>query len=109
MKAVANVTMNRVAHEDFPNTTCGFAKQDHEQKTCQFPWWCDRHSGDVKEDKSYAIGIARTAFNRQFKNRTGGALYFHHRRVNPPWSKKYIKTAGIDKFIFYKLTSNKAN
>ena len=110
MEAVANVVMNRVGHEGFPNTICGVVKQGHEQGACQFSWWCDGRSDDAKEDESYAIAkeIARKALNRQLKDRTGGALYFHHRKVVPGWSKEYIKTAEVGEFVFYKPASGVA-
>ena len=110
MEAVANVVMNRVGHEGFPNTICGVVKQGHEQGACQFSWWCDGRSDDAKEDESYAIAkeIARKALNRQLKDRTGGALYFHHRRVVPDWSKEYIRTVEIGEFIFYKPAGGQA-
>ena len=110
MEAVANVVMNRVGHEGFPNTICGVVKQGHEQGACQFSCWCDGRSDDAKEDESYAIAkeIARKALNRQLKDRTGGALYFHHRRVVPDWSKEYIRTVEIGEFIFYKPAGGQA-
>jgi len=110
MEAVANVVMNRVGHEGFPNTICGVVKQGSEQKACQFSWWCDGRSDDAKEDKSYATAkeIARKALNRQLKDITGNAMYFHHQKVAPDWSKEYIETVKIDEFLFYKPTGGKA-
>ncbi|SDY58572.1 cell wall hydrolase [Nitrosomonas sp. Nm58] len=110
MEAVANVVMNRAGHEGFPNTICGVVKQGHEQGACQFSWWCDGRSDDAKEDESYAIAkeIARKALNRQLKDRTGGALYFHHQRVVPDWSKEYIRTVEVGEFIFYKPAGGEA-
>lgn len=110
MEAVTNVVMNRVGHEGYPNTICGVVKQGHEQGACQFSWWCDGRSDDAEEDESYAIAkeIARKALNRQLKDRTGGALYFHHRRVAPDWSKEYIKTVKVGEFIFYKPAGGKS-
>lgn len=104
MEAVANVVMNRVGHEGFPNTICGIVKEGHEQGACQFSWWCDGRSDDAEEKKSYsqAKEIARMALNRQLKDRTGGALYFHHREVSPDWSREYIRTVEIGEFAFYK-------
>lgn len=104
MEAVANVVMNRVGHEEFPNTICGIVKQGHEQGACQFSWWCDGRSDDAEEKESYSRSkeIARMALNRQLKDRTGGALYFHHRGVSPDWSKEYIRTVEIGEFAFYK-------
>jgi len=104
MEAIASVVMNRLGHEGFPNTICEVVRQGHEQGACQFSWWCDGRSDTAKEDDAYAIAkeIARRALNRQLSDRTGGALYFHQRQVNPSWSTAYIKTAELGEFVFYK-------
>lgn len=104
MEVIANVVMNRLGHEGFPNTICKVVMQGREQGACQFSWWCDGRSDDAKEDKSYAIAkeIARKALNRQLTDRTGGALYFHQRKATPSWSKKYIETVEVAEFVFYK-------
>ena len=44
MEAVANVVMNRLGQEGFPNTICGVVREGHEQGACQFSWWCDGRS-----------------------------------------------------------------
>jgi spore germination cell wall hydrolase CwlJ-like protein len=110
MEAVANVVMNRLGHKGFPNTICGVVKQGHEQGACQFSWWCDGRSDDAEEDKSYAIAkeIARKALNRQLTDRTGGALYFHHRKVTPNWSNEYLRTVEVGEHVFYKPAGGKA-
>ena len=104
MESVASVVMNRLGHDDFPNTVCEVVKQGHEQGSCQFSWWCDGRSDHAREDESYAIAkeIARRALNLQLPDRTNGALYFHKRGGAPSWAAKYIKTAEIESFVFYK-------
>lgn len=110
MEVVANVVMNRVGHEGFPETVCGVVKQGQEQGACQFSWWCDGRPDDAKEDESYATAkdITRKALNRQLKDRTNGALYFHHRKVAPSWSNEYMKTVEVEDFLFYKPAGAKA-
>jgi spore germination cell wall hydrolase CwlJ-like protein len=104
MEAVANVVMNRLGHEGFPDTVCKVVKQGSETKSCQFSWWCDGKSDSVQEEVPYAMAkeIARKALNKQLPDHTGGALYFHDRTVHPSWAKEYIKTADIGLFRFYK-------
>ena len=104
MEAVANVVMNRLGHEGFPDTVCGVVKQGSETKSCQFSWWCDGRPDTVQEETQYerAKEIARKALNKQLPDRTGGAMYFHDKTVKPVWSRKYIKTASIGLFVFYK-------
>ena len=111
MQAIANVVMNRLGHEGFPNTVCGVAKQGQEQGSCQFSWWCDGRPDDVEEEEPYthAKEIARKALNRQLNDQTDGALYFHHQQVTPSWAEGYSKTAEIGEHVFYKPVLGKAN
>jgi spore germination cell wall hydrolase CwlJ-like protein len=104
MEAIANVIMNRIGHDGFPNTICGVVKQGHEQGACQFSWWCDGRSDDATEEEPYlqAKEIARKALNGQLRDRTGGALYFHNRKLAPNWSKEYIRTVEVGELVFYK-------
>jgi spore germination cell wall hydrolase CwlJ-like protein len=104
MESVASVVMNRLGHDGFPNTVCEVVKQGQEQGACQFSWWCDGRSDHAREDESYAVAkeIARRALNLQLTDRTGGALYFHQRKAAPGWAAKYVKTAEIENFVFYK-------
>jgi spore germination cell wall hydrolase CwlJ-like protein len=104
MEAVANVVMNRLGHEGFPDTVCAVVKQGSETKSCQFSWWCDGRPDTAQEETQYAIAkeIARKALNKQLPDRTGGAMYFHDRTVKPVWAKEYIKTAETGMFQFYK-------
>ena len=109
-EAIANVVMNRIGHKGFPNTICGVVKQGREQGACQFSWWCDGRPDDAVEEENYSRSkeIARKALNRQLKDRTGGALYFHNRKVTPKWSKKYIKTVELGEHIFYRPAGGEA-
>ena len=104
MSAVASVVLNRLGHEGFPDTICGVVKQGVETKACQFSWWCDGRPDQVEEEQRYDVAkeIARKALNQQLKDRTGGALYFHDRKVHPDWAKAYRKTAETRHFLFYK-------
>ncbi len=110
MEAIANVVMNRLGHEGFPNTVCGVVKEGSEQGACQFSWWCDGRADDAREDEPYshAKEIARKALNRQLMDLTGGAMYFHHRKVTPNWSSIYIRTVETGEHIFYKPADGKA-
>jgi spore germination cell wall hydrolase CwlJ-like protein len=110
MEAIANVVMNRLGHKGFPNTICGVVKQGYEQGACQFSWWCDGRSDDASEGEPYshAKEIARKALNRQIKDPTDGALYFHNRKVTPNWSSEYIRTVEVGEHVFYKPAGGKA-
>lgn len=104
MQAVANVVMNRLGHEGFPDTVCGVVKQGSEQGACQFSWWCDGRADDAQAEDAYAVAkeVARKALNGQLPDRIGGALYFHTRQVSPSWGEEFMQTAEIGEFVFYK-------
>lgn len=104
IEAIANVVMNRLGHEGFPDKVCDVVKQGSEQGACQFSWWCDGNSDEAEEDEAYAVAkeIARKALNGQLPDRTNGAMYFHHKKVSPDWSDEYIKTVQVGDHIFYK-------
>jgi spore germination cell wall hydrolase CwlJ-like protein len=104
MEAVANVVMNRLEKPVFPKTICEVVREGREQGACQFSWWCDGRADNAEDEKSYAIAkeIARKALNKQLRDRTGGALYFHHGEATTSWAVEYIKTAKVGKLSFYK-------
>jgi spore germination cell wall hydrolase CwlJ-like protein len=104
MHGVANVVMNRLRNGGFPDSICGIVKQGSEKKGCQFSWWCDGRPDSAQEAKPYETSkeIARKALNRQLKDLTGGALYFHGKGVKPSWEKDFIKTIRIDGLTFYR-------
>lgn len=104
MQAIANVVMNRLGREEFPATVCGVVKQGQEQGACQFSWWCDGRGDEVEETEPYTLAkeIARRALNQQLPDRSGGALYFHRRDVNPQWAAQYRQTAAVGQHLFYK-------
>ncbi|MEC9483769.1 MAG: cell wall hydrolase [Halomonas sp.] len=110
MESVANVVMNRLGYEGFPDTVCAVVRQGSEQGNCQFSWWCDGRSDSAQEEVSYELAkeIARKALNQQLKDRTGGALYFHHRGVSPGWADEFIVTLEEGDFVFYRPGAGEA-
>ncbi len=110
MHAVASVVMNRLRHAGFPKTVCGVVTQGHEEGACQFSWWCDGRQDDAEEHEPYTAAkeIARRALNRQLADRTNGALYYHHQRLTPSWSKEYTRTVEIGAHVFYKPDGGEA-
>lgn len=108
MESVANVVMNRLASEEFPNTVCEVVKQGSEQSPCQFSWWCDGRPDEVVEDDAYEVAkeVARKALNQQLPDHTDGALYFHDRTVHPPWANEFLLTTETEAFLFYRPDLN---
>lgn len=102
--AVAAVTLNRVGHEEFPDTVCGVVKQGGERRNqCQFSWWCDGRK-DIPDDPAAwhrARLIARNALEGKLADPTAGALYYHAAYVTPLWADGKKRTARIGRHVFY--------
>ena len=110
--AVAQVTLNRVKHDRFPNTICGVVYQGYYlnnnpiKHKCQFSWWCDGKSDKPKEIESwnYALMLARHMHEGVFDNIdvVKDATHYHAVYVKPYWTKEKKKVKVIADHIFYK-------
>jgi spore germination cell wall hydrolase CwlJ-like protein len=108
--AVAQVTLNRVEHRDFPEDVCRVVYQKnifYEKTVCQFSWYCDRKSilrPIDKESFNESMIVAKKVLLEGFRLPSlHQALFYHADYINPGWRKpKIIK---IGRHIFY--ASNK--
>lgn len=103
-RAIAWVTLNRVASADYPNTICEVVWQDS-----QFSWTQDGKSDVPKNQEAWsrARALAELVYSRyygshNFPDPTDGAIMFHATYVKPYWRKHFEKTVRIDDHIFYK-------
>jgi spore germination cell wall hydrolase CwlJ-like protein len=110
--AVAQVTMNRVAHPAFPKDVCGVVYQKNkvmERVVCQFSWHCDsatrsRPVNKTAYNESYEV--AKKVLLEGFKlDVLKNALYYHADYVNPQWGLPKIGKIGAH--IFYGEKGNK--
>jgi spore germination cell wall hydrolase CwlJ-like protein len=108
--AVAQVTMNRVAHGQFGKDVCGVVYQKNvimEKVVCQFSWACDqaartRPVNAAAYNESYEV--AKKVILEGFKlDSLKEALYYHANYVNPKWPLERIGSIG--NHIFYKPKS----
>jgi N-acetylmuramoyl-L-alanine amidase len=100
--AVAQVTMNRTRHPNFPNTVCDVVYQKI-NGIHQFSWVGE---GVKKIVNSRAwedsLLIARKALTEHKVHDTlyrTKAMYFHNTTVNPEWNLKYVVQIG--NHLFY--------
>ena len=117
--ATAQVVMNRVADDRFPNTICEVVKQgptrpsweDPEKEypikhRCQFSWYCDGKDDTPKNEKAWkkAQDVAFLVIYDKIKlDVTEGATHYHATYVRPSWAKTKKRTTRIEKHIFYNL------
>lgn len=104
--AVAEVTLNRVAHRDFPKTICDVVRQGAEQglHRCQFSWVCDRRSNEPDHDAAWrdAELVAYAALFLNLPDPTRGALWYHADYVTPPWAGAMAEATRIGRHLFYR-------
>ena len=111
--AVAQVTLNRVKDERFPNNICDVVKQGLTYKwnpsipirnQCQFSWYCDGKSDVPKEKDAWdtAMMVANHVFYRKVDDLVDGATHYHAHYVQPSWAETKTYIIRIDDHIFYR-------
>ena len=104
---VAQVTLNRAAHPDFPKDICAVVYQKNkvmERVVCQFSWYCDSaHKARAINRPAYheSMEVAKKVLLEGFRLPSlEPALYYHADYVNPQWRLDRITKIGAH--IFYK-------
>lgn len=103
--AVAEVILNRVESEQFPDTLCGVINQGTGRKyQCQFTYTCDGYKEVINEKKAYqrVAKVARAALDGLKTELTEGATYYHTTAVKPRWSRVFTNTTRIGVHVFYR-------
>lgn len=103
--AVAEVILNRMDHNRFPDTVCGVVNQGsgNGKYRCQFTYTCDGKLEVINEKKAWeSVGkVAALALTMDKRPLTHGATYYHTNYVSPSWSKKFARTTTIGTHHFY--------
>ncbi|MBP0481097.1 cell wall hydrolase [Sagittula salina] len=101
--AVAEVIMNRVSSQRFPNSVCGVVHQSN-GRGCQFSYTCDGHPEAVGEPAAWSrVGkVAKMMLDGAPRGLTRGATYYHTNAVAPKWSRTFTQTASIGDHLFYR-------
>ena len=116
--ATAQVVMNRVEDNRFPNTICEVVKQGPTRPSwedpkkeypikhrCQFSWYCDCKDDTPKNEKAWrkAQDVAFLIIYDKIKlDVTEGAKHYHATYVKPSWAKTKTRTTRIESHIFYR-------
>jgi spore germination cell wall hydrolase CwlJ-like protein len=116
--AVADVVLNRVESNRYPDTICEVVKQsklsewwleNHNKEVpvrnkCQFSWYCDGRSDEPTEIDAWhraqnvAISII---YGKVFRGLTEDATHYHTDYVNPKWNRNMFLVGRIGDHIFY--------
>jgi len=105
--AVAEVTLNRVASERFPNTVCSVVHEQRWDKIRRrnvgaFSWTeLDSLANPKGKPWQQATAIAVAAYDNQESPKVPGALFYHAKRITPRWSRNKELVAEIGRHKFY--------
>lgn len=127
--AVADVVLNRVHDDRYPNTICEVVKQakvkeswktkqdpelPEEQRKyipirnmCQFSWWCDGKSDEPKDETGWAQAqyvAGAILYSNKYIGITEGATHYHATYVKPRWAhdRGMNHIGRIGAHIFYR-------
>ena len=105
-RAVAQVVLNRVRDQNFPDTVCGVVYQGWYRKTgCQFSFVCDGslvRRPPNEEERARATAVAAQALNGYVATAVGTATHYHTDYVDPYWGSSVVEVAKIGAHIFYR-------
>ena len=99
MVAVAEVTLNRVESDRYPDDVCEVVKQPY-----QFSWYIsDDKMPPIEEDDVFSEAFIIAKDMIESGNRPFGlsATHFHTRSIRPYWADKFERVATIGNHIFY--------
>ena len=107
-RAVASVTLNRVASKHYPNNICDVVYEKRwdrirKRYVGQFSWTEFDQPPKLKSKAWYrAWQIAEAAYKDKDKQQLKGAIFYHAKYIKPSWARKKKPVARIGSHIFYK-------
>jgi len=112
MVSVADVVLNRVNDERYPDSICEVVQQGPigsnglpKRNQCQFSWYCDGKS-DYPTNKDAWVKAQQIAHNmvtyNDYRGITEGATHYHATYVSPKWARDLQLIGRIGEHIFYR-------
>jgi spore germination cell wall hydrolase CwlJ-like protein len=109
---VADVVLNRVKDNRYPDTICEVVKQglqdangNMRRNKCQFSWYCDGRA-DTPQNEDLWVDAQTLAWNvvenGKYRGLTEGATHYHATYVNPRWASTLQLVGRIGAHIFYR-------
>ena len=106
-RAVAEVTLNRVASPRFPSTVCGVVYEKNwdpirKRYVGAFAWTekdSVRRPGGAEWDR--AMEVARAVYENEGEAVASGALFYHAAHIQPSWARSKERVVKIGGHVFY--------
>ena len=103
--AVAEVILNRVDSDRFPDTVCSVIRDGTGRRhRCQFSYYCDGKAEEIGNPTAFERiqKIAAMMIEGRARTLTKGATFYHTDAVTPSWMSAMDQTAIIGDHIFYR-------
>jgi spore germination cell wall hydrolase CwlJ-like protein len=111
--AVAQVVMNRVRDDRYPDSVCDVVKQGPTyswkqdfpvRHRCQFSWYCDGKSDKTPDQTAWqqAMLIAQGVHTGNLDDFVEGATHYHATYVLPEWAESKVPVVQIADHMFYR-------
>ena len=111
--AVAQVVMNRVRDDRYPDSVCDVVKQGPTyswkqdfpvRHRCQFSWYCDGKSDKTPDQTAWqqAMLIAQGVHTGNLDDFVEGATHYHATYVLPEWAESKTPVVKIGDHVFYR-------
>ena len=111
--AVAQVVMNRVYDDRYPDDVCEVVMQGPTyswkpdfpvRHRCQFSWYCDGKSDRTPDQTAWeqALIIAQGVHTGNLDDFVEGATHYHATYVLPEWAETKTLVVQIGEHIFYR-------
>ena len=117
--AVAQVVMNRVHDDRYPDNVCEVVMQGPTyswkpdfpvRHRCQFSWYCDGKSDKTPDSTAWekALLISYGVYHGNLDDFVEGATHYHASYVLPEWAETKTKVVQIGEHIFYRWENEDA-
>ena len=110
--AVAQVVLNRVRHENYPDSVCGVVYQNrHRFLACQFTFACEGRALRITEADSWRVAVqiaTDVVSGKIYLSDVGASTHYHADYVRPRWAKRLKRMDAIGRHTFYKLKPGQA-
>lgn len=116
--AVADVVLNRVRDDRYPNSICGVVYQGEHKPSwkdanllvpvrsrCQFSWYCDGKSDIPLESDSWNEAVlisSQIITENKHRGLTEGSTHYHADWIEPYWASSLQSVGTIGSHIFYR-------
>lgn len=105
-KGVAQVILNRVEDDAYPDTICGVVFQNENRRNaCQFSFACDGRPDEASEPKAWrkAQHVAEEVLGGEnLVQSIRTATHYHATYVHPYWAPKMKRLSKIGRHVFYR-------